>query len=362
MNRTLLSLSISTLVLSSCAGNSENTDENAEARQHARYDQLLGAELNRFAALPPSADNPDNPSTAAKIELGHALYFDTRLSLTGNNSCNSCHDLATYGVDNLPTSPGDKGGNGDRNSPTTLNAALHFKQFWDGRMETVEDQAGGPVLNPVEMNMPNEKAVEDRLRNIELYKHLFAEAYPGEINPFTYSNMRKAIGAFERELLTPSRVDEYLKGNKEALTLEEKKGMLSFSYIGCTTCHNGALLGGNQFQKFGVYAPYWQATGSERIDLGVFAETKDSLDLYMFKVPSLRNIAKTHPYFHDGSVDDLSQAVEIMAEVQLDYKMNGEEVSNVVAFLNALTGEVPAKFLENPLAANMEETTPAATE
>ena len=328
----------------------ESEVANNDAAESARYDELLNKEIGKFAALPSSAENPDNSATEAKIKLGHVLYYDTRLSLTGNNSCNSCHNLNTYGVDNLPTSPGDLGETGDRNSPTTLNAALHMSQFWDGRMKDVEEQAGGPVLNPVEMNMPSEKAVEDRLKGVELYRTLFAQAYPNESNPFTYQNMRNAIGAFERQLLTPSRVDAYLKGDKSALTLSEKKGMLSFSYIGCTTCHNGPLLGGNQMQRFGVHQPYWEATGSEHQDRGLFEQSKDSLDLYMYKVPSLRNVSETHPYFHDGSVSDLAEAVKIMAVVQLDYKMNKDEVKNVVAFLDALTGEVPAQYKENPLA------------
>lgn len=339
------------LLLSSCSSKSEKkTEESSETNESEIYDAKLGDYMGLFAALPEEAPNPDNITTPAKIKLGHALYFDSRLSLTGNNSCNSCHNLNTYGVDNLPTSPGDLGQNGDRNSPTTLNAALHTSQFWDGRMKDVEEQAGGPVLNPVEMNMPSEKEVEKRLSEIDLYKQLFADAYPEDKNPFTYTNMRNAIGVFERQLLTPSRFDAYIKGDKSALTLQEKKGMLSFTMIGCTSCHNGPLLGGNQMQRFGVHKPYWEATGSENHDRGLAEQTNDEFDNYMFKVPSLRNISETHPYFHDGSVGDLSEAVRIMAEVQLNYTMNQDEVKNVVAFLESLKGEVPAQYKVNPLA------------
>lgn len=351
MRKVLYILFATTITVASCGEQTENTnDDNGDSKAMARYDKLLSAELSSFAVLPTSAANPDNVSTPEKIKLGHALYFDTRLSLTGNNSCNGCHNLNSYGVDNLPTSPGDAGENGDRNSPTTLNAALHVSQFWDGRMKDVEEQAGGPVLNPVEMNMPSEAAVEQRLKDVPFYQDMFAAAFPDEPNPINYSNMQKAIGVFERELLSPSRVDDYLKGDKGALTLQEKKGMLSFAYIGCTTCHNGALLGGNQMQRFGVHKSYWEATGSEHIDGGLFEQTKDSFDLYMFKVPSLRNISETHPYFHDGSVTDLAEAVKIMADVQLDYQMNGDEVKNVVAFLEALKGEVPEAFKNDPWA------------
>ena len=338
-------------ILSSCGSDApKETEASSEEKDSKIYDGKLAEHMSLYAALPSAAPNPENEITPAKIILGHALYYDTRLSLTGNNSCNSCHNLNTYGVDNLPTSPGDLGQNGERNSPTTLNAALHTSQFWDGRMKDVEEQAGGPVLNPVEMNMPSEKDVEKRLSEIDLYKQLFAEAYPGDKNPFTYTNMRNAIGVFERQLLTPSRFDAYMKGDKSALTLQEKKGMLSFTLIGCTSCHNGPLLGGNQMQRFGVHKPYWEATGSEKHDKGLAEQTDDEFDNYMFKVPSLRNIDKTHPYFHDGSVSDLSEAVKIMAEVQLDYKMNKDEVKNVVAFLESLTGEVPAQYKVNPLA------------
>ncbi|GAB5539293.1 MAG: cytochrome-c peroxidase [Salibacteraceae bacterium] len=355
MNKsTFVPIALSVLIFS-CSGTDEKAQISEDEKASARYDELLSKELSAFAALPKDAVNPENISSSDKINLGHALYFDTRLSLTGNNSCNSCHNLETFGVDNLPTSPGDAGGNGDRNSPTTLNAALHASQFWDGRMKDVEEQAGGPVLNPVEMNMPSEAAVERRLSEVPFYKEMFAAAFPDDANPINYTNMRKAIGVFERELLTPSRVDEYLKGDKDALTLKEKKGMLSFSYIGCTTCHNGALLGGNQMQRFGVHKPYWEATGSDHIDGGLYEQTKDSFDLYMFKVPSLRNVSETHPYFHDGSVADLSEAVKIMAEVQLDYTMNKSEVENVVAFLEALKGEVPVQYRNNPLAVSDAE-------
>jgi len=161
--------------------------------------------------------------------------------------------------------------------------------------------------------------------------------------------MQRAIGVFERQLLTPSRFDKYLKGDKQALTLEEKKGLLTFTLTGCNTCHNGPLLGGNQFHRFGVYKPYWEATKSEKIDKGVADLTNEELDEYMFKVPSLRNITEKYPYFHDGSVKDLKEAVKIMADIQLDYKMNGEEVKNVMVFMRSLKGEVPEKYKQNPL-------------
>lgn len=319
------------------------TDDGPDA-----YDLALEDHLVHFEALPEDAENAANPVTDEKVALGHMLYFDSRLSLTGNNSCNSCHKLATFGVDKLPTSPGDNGGFGDRNSSTTLNAALHSTQFWDGRAGDVEEQAGMPILNPVEMAIPSKDFLVERLSGIDLYHEAFAEAFPEAEVPLSYENIQNAIAAFERELITPSRVDEYLRGQHDALTEQEKKGMLIFALSGCTQCHNGALLGGNSFQKFGVYGDYWDHTGSEHIDEGRFTVTGNESEKYLFKVPSLRNIAETEPYFHDGSVDDLEESIRIMARIQLDKDLTDEQVANMVAFLEALTGEVPDEFQTAP--------------
>ncbi|MCB9256569.1 MAG: c-type cytochrome [Chitinophagales bacterium] len=327
-----------------------NSSQKPEALQveGSEYDFALAENLFLFDALPSSAKNEENLRTEEKIALGHALYFDTRLSLTGNNSCNSCHNLASFGVDNLPTSPGDNGGFGDRNSPTVLNAALHSMQFWDGRMKDVEEQAGGPILNPVEMAIPSQEFLMNRLKDIELYQKMFAAAYPNEEDLFTYKNVQYAIASFERELLTPSRFDEYLKGNKAALSKQEKQGMMSFVLNGCATCHNGALLGGNSFQKFGVYDEYWKHTGSKKIDLGLSGVSTKDGDKHMFKTPSLRNVAETAPYFHDGSVADLEEAIAIMGKIQLNKELSEAEVSNIAAFLKALTGSVPSKYQVAP--------------
>jgi cytochrome c peroxidase len=276
------------------------------------------------------------------------LYYDTRLSKDGKNSCNSCHNLATFGVDNLPTSPGDKGINGNRNSPTVLNASLHAFQFWDGRAKDVEEQAGMPILNPVEMNIPSEKFLVDRLKGISLYQDLFKAAFPDKPNPITYENLRISIAAFERTLVTPSRFDQYLAGKTDALSVHEKRGFLAFNTIGCTSCHSGALLGGTMLQKSGVFGNYWDFTGSTYHDEGRAEVTKNEVDKYMFKVPSLRNVEKTYPYFHDGSVKDLSEMVKIMCKMQLKYELSEEETSNIVAFLKSLTGDIPEQFKKAP--------------
>jgi cytochrome c peroxidase len=343
-----LSIATSVLFLYNCGGEKKET-LSEEQLQSREYDLALQDKLAEFGTLPKYAENPANEITPEKIQLGHVLYFDNRLSKDGNISCNSCHNLATFGVDNLPTSPGDAGKNGDRNSPTTLNAALHSMQFWDGRAKDVEEQAGMPVLNPIEMAIPSKQFLVERLSKIDLYKDLFKRAYPNENNPITYENIEKAIAAFERTLITPSRFDEYLAGNMDALTLEEKRGLMTFITRGCNTCHNGNALGGKSLQKFGAYADYWEYTKSEHIDKGLGGMSGNASENFIFKVPSLRNIAKTGPYFHDGSIKDLGEAIKIMAKIQLNADLSETEVNNLVAFLGALTGEVPTQFQKAPV-------------
>lgn len=218
--------------------------------------------------MPTIAENPENELTDAKVALGKMLYFDNRLSKDNKQSCNTCHNVATYGVDNQQFSLGNDGKPGGRNSPSTFNAALHFAQFWDGREPSVEAQAGGPILNPVEMAMPSEDAVVKKLKGIKEYLAAFAAAYPNEKEAITYENLKKAIGAYERkELITSSRFDEYLAGKEDALSNEEKKGLQTFMQSGCLTCHTGNLVGGNMYQKFGLMGGnYWEHTGSKIID------------------------------------------------------------------------------------------------
>jgi cytochrome c peroxidase len=312
------------------------------------YAGLLDKAKASFSPLTKVADNPENPITPEKVILGRTLYFDKRMSKQGNIACNSCHNLDTYGVDNEPTSLGDGGQRGGRNSPTVLNAAYHFAQFWDGRAKDVEEQAGGPILNPIEMSMPDQAFVIERLQGIKGYQDMFAKAFPGEPKPINYSNVQKSIAAFERELITPSRFDEYLQGNQNALTAGEKKGLQTFIDAGCTACHSGTVLGGQMYQRFGLAGNYWDFTKSAKVDNGRFLVTNNESDKYMFKVPSLRNIEKTHPFFHDGSVTDLGEAVKIIAKLQLNKDLTPEQVSDIVTFLKTLTGTVPADLAKAP--------------
>lgn len=346
----IASLLCCVVLIVSC-NNEKRTEEKThtnEEQENERYDLTLKDKLDAFSILPNEAPNKDNVANSDKIKLGQLLYFDKRLSKNNTISCNSCHNLSTFGVDNEPTSPGDRGEKGSRNSPTVLNAAFHKTQFWDGRAKDVEEQAGMPILNPIEMAIPSKEFLVKRLTEIALYKELFKKAFPDEKQPLNYENIAKSIAAFERQLIAPSRFDKYLQGDAAALSVKEKKGLVSFINIGCVTCHSGSLLGGNSFQKFGVHGSYWRETRSTIIDSGRFDLTKDELDKFVFKVPSLRNVSKTQPYFHDGSIFDLRRAVEIMANVQLNYRISPSEIDNIVTFLKSLSGTVPKELTKAP--------------
>lgn len=337
---------LSIFALISCGNPKQKDGKNLSDTENKseQFKELNIQARQLFGTLPAFAENAENQLTDEKVQLGKTLYFDKRLSKDNTQSCNTCHNLDTYGVDNNSFSKGNNGGLGGRNSPTTLNAALHIAQFWDGREPNVEAQAGGPILNPVEMAMPSEKAVVDRLSKIEEYKTLFAKAFPDDKKPITYNNLKKAIGAFERKLITPSKFDDYIAGNDGALNEKEKLGLQSFINSGCITCHSGNLLGGSMFQKFGLFSPYWDYTKSAKIDDGKFNVTKNEADKYFFKVPSLRNIEKTGPYFHDGSVADLSGAIKIMAKVQVNKDLSDNDIADISEFLKTLTGIVPAEL------------------
>ncbi len=332
----LVPLALAILLALGCA-----VEEPAET---APEDELLARANVIFKPLPQEAPNARNPVTTAKVELGKLLYFDKRLSKSGKLSCDSCHDLETYGVDNLATSPGDRGRHGDRNSPTVLNAALHVAQFWDGRAEDVEEQAGMPVLNPIEMAIPGEDYLVDRLAKDPEYLEAFAEAFPEQEDPLTFGNVRHALAAFERTLLTPSRFDDFLRGDLD-LAAEERLGLEIFMRLGCGACHNGATVGGHIFRKFGIAEPYWELTGSSGKDEGRIAVTGEELDRCVFKVPSLRNAEKTWPYFHDGSVATLEEALQVMAKLQVGAELSESQVAYLAAFLETLTGELPAEAL-----------------
>jgi len=280
----------------------------------------------------PRAEN----DTPERIELGKRLYFETKLSRTDDQSCNSCHmfDPGKAGVDNLKTSPGAKEGTiGTRNSHTVLNAGFQFVQFWDGRAADLKEQALGPIFNPVEMGMTSAKDVVGKLSKVDGYKEDFAKAFPDDPK-ISWDNLGEAIAAFERTLITKDRFDNFLNGNPKALSDEEALGLEIFIDKGCTTCHTGPLLGGNMYQKMGLHKPYLDTK-----DLGRFDVTKLEADKFIFKVPTLRNIALTAPYFHDGASPTLEDAVKQMSNMQLaaETQLTPEEIKKVVVFMGALT-------------------------
>ncbi len=271
--------------------------------------------------------------TPAMVELGRTLFFDVRLSVNNSQSCNSCHgvDQRRGGADGSAFSLGAEGKRGGRNAPTVLNAGFHTAQFWDGRAADLVAQAKGPILNPVEMGMPNEAAVIEKLSGVPGYTDAFAKAFPNDAKPLTYDNLARAIAAFERTLVTHDRFDDFVKGQDAALNEAERKGLETFVAVGCIACHNGPLLGGNSYQKLGVINAY------QTKDQGRFDITKDEADKLKFKVPSLRNIDITGPYFHDGSKTTLDDTVREMAWLQLGRKLSDAEVDAIVTFLRTLT-------------------------
>lgn len=303
---------------------------------------LLERAQATFKPLPDLAEMQKvRPFTEEQVKLGQQLWYETRLSKGNTVSCNSCHNLATAGVDNMPTSAGHKSQFGARNSPTALNAALLGSQFWDGRAADVEEQAGGPLLNPVEMANATEADAAAKIAGIPEYQEKFKAAFP-EDGAVSFKNITAALGAFERTLLTPTRWDDYLKGNVSALSEQERKGVRAFMDNGCMSCHSGVNLGGTMFQKFGlVDGPYWKHIDDPKHDKGRADVTKKAEDEFFFRVPGLRNVERTYPYFHNGSVWELDKAVNIMAKAQLGKTLAPEDTENIVAFLKALSGNVP---------------------
>lgn len=320
---------------------------------HLHSDDLLKQSQSIFQAIPSSyeelnkvIDNPENKLSKEKVELGKMLFFEPRLSKSGFISCASCHNLSLGGVDGLSTAVGHKWTKNPHhlNSPTVYNAVLHKMQFWDGRSKDLEDQAKGPIEAEAEMAAPKDLVVT-KIKSIPEYVKLFEKVFPKskEVN---FDNTAKAIAAFERTLVTPSRFDEYLKGDEEALTAKEKLGLKTFINKGCASCHSGIGVGGSMKQMFPLVKPYKYA------HIGDFNNGKQG----MVKVPGLRNIALTGPYFHNGAVWSLEEAVEIMAATQLGQVFSKNEISDIVSFLETLSGDTPK--IEIPTLPRYTKTTP----
>lgn len=313
-----------------------------DKEQLSEADKVLLESANRYFQQLPEAKDPNTPLAL----LGKKLYYDETLSASGKMSCNSCHPIAGYGVDNLPTSPGHDGTLGTRNSPTTFNAYFHTTQFWDGRSPDLADQAKGPILNPVEMGLKGPEDVVAILKVSPEYQKMFKAAFPDEEDPITFDNFATAVAEFEGSLATPAAFDAFLAGAVSELNDDQKEGLTLFIETGCIACHIGPGLGGTMMQRFGlVHGPYWELTGSAHQDKGRKEVTGSTADENIFKTPSLRNIEKTAPYFHDGSVESLEEAVRIMAYTQLGKELSKDEVDKIVAFFHSLTGEIPKHAL-----------------
>lgn len=307
----------------------------------ANADALLTSAQAQFKPVPTTPPTlPNNTATLGKVELGKMLYFDPRLSASHAISCNSCHNVGLAGADAEETSIGHKWQRGGRNAPTVLNAVFNTAQFWDGRAKDLEEQAGGPMVNPVEMASPKEHLAE-QLAAIPGYVAAFKAAFPGEAKPVTLADAQKAIAVFEATLITPNApFDKYLRGEASALNDTQKEGLQLFMNKGCAACHNGINVGGGMYAPFGVV----EKPGADLLppeDKGRFMVTKTAGDEYVFRSPTLRNIALTAPYFHTGRAWDLRQAVGVMGSSQLGAQLTADEIDKVVAFLGSLTGEQP---------------------
>jgi cytochrome c peroxidase len=333
------------LVLSACGDDGKQDTEPGRTTSTVVNDSaaLTPASLALFAPLPANWDLPGDSLVNERIALGRTLFHETLLSDGHDISCNGCHALNGWGADGRKVSLGHDGRAGSRNAPSVYNAAGHFAQFWDGRARDVEEQAKGPVLNPIEMGMPDSSAVLAHLRESAAYVAAFRAAFPDDAHPISYDNMGRAIGAFERRLVTPARWDDFLQGDSAALSAEEKRGLSVFLATGCQQCHNGATLGGRLYQKAGVVLD-WPSVA----DSGRMLVTHNPTDLLVFKVPSLRNVEKTGPYFHDGSVPGLEEAVRLMARHQLGKELTPEQTTSIVTWLSSLTGKIPVDYIAFP--------------
>jgi len=318
------------------------------AAAQAADTQLRTRAQSFFKVLPKDMASADTPLTPEKVKLGRLLYFETRASADNTVSCARCHQPALFGTDSLPKAIGAEHRPNPRNAPTVLNAGIQFVQHWRGDRTSVEDQATKALIAPPSFGNPSYESAMAKLKAIPDYPALFAQAFPGQADPVTADNWGSAIGAYMRTLVTPSPFDDFLAGDDRTLSPAARAGLRTFMQIGCVGCHNGVGIGGSMYQKFGLVEDYWKATGSPSIDRGRFDVTQDPADMYVFKVPSLRNVAMTPPYFHDGSVSTLPAAVRVMARVQLGRTLADREVADIVAFFESLTGRLPDDFATTP--------------
>jgi len=306
--------------------------ESASLSRHKNYD------IQQVQPLP-----INSTQSIKKVALGERLFHDKRLSHDNTISCSSCHDLKRGGTDRLPTSIGINGAIGQLNAPTVFNSGFNFKQFWDGRSDSLEQQASGPVHNPIEMGS-NWNEVIQKLQLDADYVTAFNRIYSEGITAEAIADL---LATFQRSLVTPnSRFDQYLRGMKNALSANELSGYQLFKEYGCVSCHQGINLGGNMFQKFGVIEGYFDGRSLKKADYGRFNLTGLEEDRHVFKVPSLRNIAVTAPYLHDGSAAKLEDVVLKMGRYQLGRELSHTDIQLIIAFLKTLTGQWNGNFLQ----------------
>lgn len=319
-------------------------------------DEVLTMAQKVFKPIPQSLPElKGKPVTPEKVHLGKMLFFEPRLSASALISCNTCHNLGLGGADYQEASVGHGWHRGKRNAPTVLNSVFNKAQFWDGRAKDLMEQAKGPVQASVEMNNSPDMVIKT-LKSMPHYEKMFKKVFPDETDPVTFDNMARAIEAFEATLLTPdSPFDKYLKGDTNALNAKEKEGLKLFMNKGCSSCHGGINMGGENYFPFGVVEKPSVHVRPED-DKGRFGVTKTRSDEYVFKSPSLRNIELTLPYFHSGSVWSLKEAISIMGSAQLGIKLSGSEIDSIVTFLKSTTGKQPE--VKYPILPPPSHTTP----
>ncbi|WP_127469830.1 cytochrome-c peroxidase [Thiomicrorhabdus aquaedulcis] len=347
MKSSILKLGVVCLVVQGLIG-CQNTDmAYVDYQKTAEEPYLMTYAVNSARTkynqpLPNLKDLNLNPQ---KVSLGNMLYHDTRLSGNGKLNCASCHGLAIGGDDNMPVAIGIDGQMGPINSPTVLNSGFNFKQFWDGRAANLRNQAEGPVANPIEMGAEWPQVVKN-IQSVKTYQTLFNTLYPEQsISVYTITD---AISEFERSLITPAPIDAYLKGDDNAITANQAKGYKLFQSYGCVACHQGVNFGGNMMQKFGALEAYFSDNNETEVDKGLFNVTKQEKDKNVFKVPTLRNVEVTAPYFHNAGAKNLDEAINIMGLNQLGRKIPDNERALIADFLTTLTGKLETQAMLAP--------------
>jgi cytochrome c peroxidase len=321
--------------------------KNPEISISAKFDNAIYHLARSYITTLPELDlDKFNENEKKIIELGKSLYYEKKLSANSTVSCATCHDISKYGVDNMALPIGDLQQIGTRNTITVFNTFLYGEQNWDNKFKTVEEQAIGPIFAKWAMAMPDTIELLNRLDEDNYYRQAFDEAFPSSKSSITMNNFKKAIGAFERILLTPSRFDEYLKGNLSVLTQKEKLGVYSF-VMNCKSCHSSALVGGGFAIKYPIFGNHFDYSNIQNSDPGKFNVTKNHEDMFVFKVPQLRNVEKTFPYMHDGSIAKLEDAIRICSMAEANCRLNEQDVEYISAFLKTLTGKIPSYALQN---------------